>query len=98
MSGTSGGIPGAAATRVSTAKALASLTAPEVNYEPPKDPAARKKGAVIGAAPVLNPEGLLAAAHIAQEKELLRKQQVGLLLPFFWGWMEEGTWVDNRLC
>lgn len=47
-----------------------------MNYEPPKDPAARKKGAVIGAAPVLNPEGLLAAAHIAQEKELLRKQQV----------------------
>ncbi len=67
---------GAASNRVSTAKALAALTAPEVNYEPPKDPAARKKGAVIGAPAVLNPEGLLAAAHVAQEKELLHKQQV----------------------
>eukprot|EP00884_Botryococcus_braunii_P004308 jgi/Botrbrau1/13879/Bobra.0056s0111.1 len=65
----------AATSVVSTAKALATLTAPEVNYEPPNDPAARKKGAVIGAPAVLNPEGLLHAAHVAQEKELLRKQQ-----------------------
>lgn len=46
---------------------MSSLHAPEVEYKPP--PEAKKRGAVIGSAPKLNPEGVLAAAREAKAKE-----------------------------
>ncbi len=55
---------------------LADLHAPEVTYEVKKAPVARKRGAVIGSAPKLNAEGLLAAARAAQEKEDRQRAQV----------------------
>ena len=53
------------------------LHAPEVEYRPPPD--ARKRGAVIGSAPKLNPEGIQAAAREAQAKEELQRRKVLLL-------------------
>ena len=56
---------------------LAELHAPEAAYElKPAPAAARKKGAIIGSAPQLSSEGLMAAARLAQAKELHRKMQV----------------------
>lgn len=52
---------------------LSDLHAPEITYEIKKAPA-KKQGAVIGSAPKLNPEGLLAAARAAEERE--QKQRV----------------------
>jgi hypothetical protein len=51
-----------------TLQSLADLHAPEVSYEMKKAPA-KKRGAVIGAAPKLNSEGLLAASRAAQDKQ-----------------------------
>lgn len=56
-------------------QSLGDLHAPEATYEIKKAPA-KKKGAVIGSAPKLNSEGLLAAARAAQEKEERQKAQV----------------------
>ncbi|KAK9816422.1 hypothetical protein WJX72_000054 [[Myrmecia] bisecta] len=60
------------------ALSLQYLTAPEAKLpdEAPKA-AAKKRGAIIGAAPKLNPEGLLAAAREAQERS--QQQQAELL-------------------
>lgn len=55
---------------------LADLHAPEVTYKVKNAPAAKKRGAVIGSAPKLNAEGLLAAARAAQEKEERQRAQV----------------------
>ena len=51
---------------------MGSLHAPEIEYKPP--PEAKKRGAVIGSAAKLNPEGILAAAREAKIKE---KEQEG---------------------
>lgn len=62
---------------VAEVQALASLTAPELNYEPLAKAPVRQKGAVIGSAPKLNSQGLMAAAELAREKEAARLKQVG---------------------
>lgn len=62
---------------------LAELHAPEVAYElKPAPAAARKKGPIIGSAPQLSSEGLMAAARLAQAKEAQRKAQVGTARAF----------------
>ena len=55
----------------------AQLHAPEVDYKPP--PEAKKRGAIIGSAPKLNPEGILAAAREAQAKAEEQRRAVGCL-------------------
>lgn len=60
---------------VAEVQALASLTAPELNYEPLAKAPVRQKGAVIGSAPKLNSQGLMAAAELAREKEAARLKQ-----------------------
>ena len=58
-------------------QALATLTAPEISHEPTvKAPPAKKRGATIGSAPQLNAQGLIAAAELAREKEVVRLRQV----------------------
>jgi hypothetical protein len=61
---------------VSQQQSLGDLHAPEATYQIKKAPA-KKRGAVIGSAPKLNSEGLLAAARAAKEKEERQKAQVG---------------------
>lgn len=58
-------------------QSTADLHAPEVEYRPP--PEAKKRGAVIGSAPKLNPEGILAAAREAKEREEQLKRKVRTL-------------------
>lgn len=55
------------------------LHAPEVEYKPP--PEARKKGAIIGSAPKLNPEGILTAAREAKAREEAQKRKVSSTFP-----------------
>lgn len=59
-------------------QSLADLQAPEATYQIKKAPA-KKRGAIIGSAPKLNSEGLLAAARAAQEKEERQRAQVRVL-------------------
>ena len=62
---------------VAEVQALATLTAPEVSYEPlAQAGAVKRRGAIIGSAPKLNAEGLIAAAELAREKEAARLKQV----------------------
>ncbi|KAK9805991.1 hypothetical protein WJX73_001355 [Symbiochloris irregularis] len=62
---------------VAEVQALASLTAPEISHDPTTTPApmAKKRGAIIGSAPQLNAQGLMAAAELAKEKEAARLKQ-----------------------
>ncbi|EIE24714.1 hypothetical protein COCSUDRAFT_41038 [Coccomyxa subellipsoidea C-169] len=55
-------------------QSLADLQAPEATYQIKKAPA-KNRGAIIGSAPKLNSEGLLAAARAAQEKEERQRAQ-----------------------
>ena len=61
-------------------QALATLSAPEVSYEPLAKAPVRRQGAIIGSAPKLNAQGLIAAAELAREKEAARLKQVCLYL------------------
>ena len=65
-----------AAATASSTHSMSTLHAPEIEYKPPSN--AKKRGAVIGSAPKLNPEGVLAAVREAKAKEgeLKRKVQV----------------------
>ena len=68
----------AAATNTAVAEvhSLAGLTAPEISYAPASKAPVKKRGAVIGSAPQLNSQGLMAAAELAKEKEVARLKQV----------------------
>ncbi len=55
---------------------LSNLHAPEVVMYKIKKAPPKKRGAIIGSAPKLNSEGLLAAARAAQEKEQKQKALV----------------------
>ena len=57
---------------------MSSLHAPEIEYKPPPD--AKKRGAIIGSAAKLNPEGVLAAVREAKAKE---KEQQRLVRHMF---------------
>ena len=59
---------------VATAQAVEPLHAPEVTIKP----AVKKKGAVIGSAPKLSHEGLVAAAKAAEEKAAAEKRALQL--------------------
>ena len=54
-------------------QALSSLHAPELK---PAPEAVKKRGAIIGSAPQLNAQGLLAAAELAKEREAAKLKQV----------------------
>ena len=60
-------------TAVAEVQALSSLHAPELK---PAPEAVKKRGAIIGSAPQLNAQGLLAAAELAKEREAAKLKQV----------------------
>ena len=60
-------------------QALSALHAPELK---PAPAAAQKRGAIIGSAPQLNAQGLLAAAELAKEREAAKLKKV--LLARMW--------------
>jgi hypothetical protein len=66
----------AAASAQSSIHSYQQLHAPEIEYKAP--PEARKRGAMIGAAAKLNPEGVQIAAREARARELHLKR----LVPF----------------
>ena len=77
-------------------QALSALHAPELK---PAPAAAQKRGAIIGSAPQLNAQGLLAAAELAKEREAAKLKKV-LLASMCPGW---GVWwallhVPGRAC
>ena len=65
-------------TAVAEVQALSSLHAPELK---PAPEAVKKRGAIIGSAPQLNAQGLLAAAELAKEREAAKLKQV--LIPYW---------------
>jgi hypothetical protein len=56
-------------------QSLAALLAPEARYELRAAPDLKKRTAVIGSAPQLSAEGLLAAARAAQQKDAQQRAQ-----------------------
>lgn len=60
-----------------TTAAVENLQAPELQYRAPAE--GRRRGAVIGSAAKLNPEGVLAAAKEAEAREEARRKQVSEL-------------------